>query len=402
MTAPRLAVGLLVLAACQPEAPPPPPKPEAQKLFVHASMANLRRAPREDAPIVDKLPVGTPVLLVQTQGTWARLFAAQATGWAPSNLVGVEAPSLEWAERNLASTPLEDVAARRAWAERATVLAPNDPQPLERLIAILEKTPDKAALKHAQETLRQVKAALTRLARSGIIAVDATTARGAANVDSDLVATLNTGDVVDVIGEPEQSFLPVLTGGKKAWVPHVSVFMPEGQMVAAFGEATSEPGALDELPPLLLGPKIYDKLTKHAPAESRGAALRRVTTLVLSYFQSRAEYEPACRAVSLAWTAGLRDAEATTRVEVTRLVAETLASAGGGGVYRHEEGKQAILRALKDPALQKDAELKPWLTSVAAVVRSGGYGWSPEELAKLPPAPPSTAPSAPAPPPTSP
>jgi hypothetical protein len=133
-----------------PEKAPAPPATR----YVLASVANLRRAPQSDAPLLTKLRIGTPVTVHQVQGAWSEAESHGQRGFVLSELLSDTAPTVEMLTARFDATPADQPAERRKWAERATALDGRSVAAFERLVKALEASgADDAALARAREHL---------------------------------------------------------------------------------------------------------------------------------------------------------------------------------------------------------------------------------------------------------
>ncbi len=202
------------------------------RMYVQSSTAKLREGPDDKATDFDRLQIGTAVVVSELGPAWVRVSAGHASGWVSRDTLGSEPPTLEWAIAKHDAVPLEDVASRRSWAERAAALAPDDVGALERLIAALERTGDKEALARARRGLEGVRENLSRNAIAGIVVQDGAAARARPAVDSDLVQTFRAGDIVRAFRDSQTDpaarvFVAVLAKGRKAWMALDALLVPD-------------------------------------------------------------------------------------------------------------------------------------------------------------------------------
>lgn len=73
--------------------PPPEPEPEPQKAIVTAesgSTVNLRKEPSTSAALVDKIPVGTEIDIIEYGTDWCRVEALGKTGWMMTQFIQMD------------------------------------------------------------------------------------------------------------------------------------------------------------------------------------------------------------------------------------------------------------------------------------------------------------------------
>ena len=73
-----------------------PAEPEAASLdrrWIIAKGLNVRTGPTVRADLISSLPYGTPVNVLETSGSWARVQAGDVTGWLSANFLTDENPS---------------------------------------------------------------------------------------------------------------------------------------------------------------------------------------------------------------------------------------------------------------------------------------------------------------------
>lgn len=142
--------------------------------YIGSSSLNIRSEPRSDAPVIDVLPIGTPIYVLSPKAPneincdpplltspWLLICthvedphsvcASDAHGWATKDMIEVEEPRLEALLAKHDATPKANVSERRKWAERAAALRPTDTRAQERLKAVLQNAGDNQALKFWQK-----------------------------------------------------------------------------------------------------------------------------------------------------------------------------------------------------------------------------------------------------------
>lgn len=69
------------------------PEPPADRRWITASGLNVRTGPTVRADLIASLPYGTPVSVLETSGSWARVEAGDVSGWLSANFLADEDPS---------------------------------------------------------------------------------------------------------------------------------------------------------------------------------------------------------------------------------------------------------------------------------------------------------------------
>ena len=181
-----LALALLLTAA--PAAEPPPP------LVVQGSLVRLRQEPSEQAPVVARLHLGTPLTLLEERAEWVRVSVAEhpgLDGWVSGRLLGGVAPTEALRKRALLAegTPRFAEAAERLVASEGTRV--QDLQLLERAYAQAGRAADAA----------QVRARLD--GRESFLLAECRQGRA-------LLAARVTADGVDALADADKGALPLL------------------------------------------------------------------------------------------------------------------------------------------------------------------------------------------------
>lgn len=112
--------------------PVPTPAPKVEQLYVQASLLRLRTHPDLSAA-ASPLPINSRVRVLERQGEWARVIAADGrTGWVSLEFISEQPLSRETVRSKAeeATDPKESV----MWRERAAALSPGDAGALEALV----------------------------------------------------------------------------------------------------------------------------------------------------------------------------------------------------------------------------------------------------------------------------
>jgi hypothetical protein len=322
----KRATALLLLLACN-QAPPAPAAPAGPtlpaKLYVHGSTANLREMPDDKSTVVERLSIGSEVLVSELGAVWARVSTATAAGFVARDVLGAERPTLEWALAKHDALPLDDVQGRRSWAERSAALAPEDIGALERLIEALDRAGDKKAHERAKRGLAGVHEALEAKALGGIVVQPDSAARALPTVDSDLIEKLGVGDVVYVLRESEGTspvFVAVIVKGKKAWMQLDALAVPEiHHLYENFVEGTDTSAAWSAAPQagMLWRAETLDKVAAASDAKVRRRA---VTSILAGVKREVGEMTGTgfnCETVADVWKTFQKDADPNVRRAAT-------------------------------------------------------------------------------------
>lgn len=152
----------------------------SDRVYVAASIGIVRTAPKNDAPIAARIPIGTSgefrgfpsdVALgpnnecpgAEASGdmkwscvTFDRLVLEENSsywsGWIATDLLSGESPKLKDLLLKYDNTAADNLSERRKWAERAAALDPTSTESQERLLDVLSKMDDTKALEAASRS----------------------------------------------------------------------------------------------------------------------------------------------------------------------------------------------------------------------------------------------------------
>ena len=71
------------------------PAPQVDRRYITARGLNVRTGPSVRSELIASLPFGTPVSVLETSGTWARIEADEVNGWLSANFLSESDPSGE-------------------------------------------------------------------------------------------------------------------------------------------------------------------------------------------------------------------------------------------------------------------------------------------------------------------
>lgn len=161
-----------------------------QDLFVLTSSAIVRMAPRADAPIAGRLPIGTKLKFWSRSADTANTSCPEAgsadsdewlcvgtelsyeigytwSGWVSGSVVQTAAPRVEDLLAKLAKVPAGDLTERRKWAERAAALDPLNEATQNALLEVLQAIPDPAAVEATRRSFATYEAPQPHKSKKG-------------------------------------------------------------------------------------------------------------------------------------------------------------------------------------------------------------------------------------------
>jgi hypothetical protein len=146
-----LVVSNCLPASAQTEKVEPPTYPITKDAyFVVASIANVRSERAASSDLVARLPIGTPVEILESRTEWTRIRAGDVDGWLLSSFLMADKPTLERLMLEYRKVRRSDLKERRRWAERVAAIAPNEPEALFPLLETLKELKDQEALEQVQ------------------------------------------------------------------------------------------------------------------------------------------------------------------------------------------------------------------------------------------------------------
>jgi hypothetical protein len=118
--------------------------------YIVASIANLRAERTATSALVARLPIGTPVEILESRTAWTRIRKGETEGWLLSSLLMADKPTYDRLMLEYKKVRRTQLKERRKWAERVAAIAPDEPESLFPLIETLKELGDKEALKQVQ------------------------------------------------------------------------------------------------------------------------------------------------------------------------------------------------------------------------------------------------------------
>lgn len=152
---------------------------ESGKVYIASSVASVRTAPHDKAPIAARLPIGTEATYIGSTSDlaagpnrvceggdlkgdqkWSCVcvpnfrvdYGVQWCGWVARELLSTKQSDLTTLFAEYDKTPAERMSDRKKWAERAFALDPLNMDARKRLIDVLEKLKDAKAIETAQRS----------------------------------------------------------------------------------------------------------------------------------------------------------------------------------------------------------------------------------------------------------